>query len=170
MKVRSAIVRTLGAAAAGALAWFAVASGTSAASSRDSAIVQAAAADAPGDAVEDFSYPEADKILAEKGITLKRGDGHILLADCASATNLIQILARDQSKVCFRVTGDSGYLALEIPAVYNIKGNDYVAQVDMTVGSEHKTFDISKNAWTPVGESMDPQGREHTLVEIRTSK
>ncbi|WKK25751.1 hypothetical protein QZH56_09235 [Streptomyces olivoreticuli] len=170
MKARSAIVRTLGAASAGALAWLAATSGTSAASSQDGATVQAATGDTPGYAVEDFGYPEADKILADKGITLKRGDGHILLADCADATGLIQIIARNKSKVCFRVTGDSGYLALEIPAVHSIRGNDYAARVDMTVGSERKTFDISKNIWTPVGESGDPQGREHTLVEIRTSK
>ncbi|MEV6673675.1 hypothetical protein [Streptomyces sp. NPDC051162] len=31
-------------------------------------------------------------------------------------------------------------------------------------------LDINKNTWTPVGESADPQGRDHTLVEIRASK
>ncbi|MFI7086796.1 hypothetical protein ACIBUR_24765 [Streptomyces anulatus] len=40
----------------------------------------------------------------------------------------------------------------------------------MTVGAEEKSFDISKNAWTSVGETADPEGRDHLLVEIRSSK
>ncbi len=59
---------------------------------------------------------------------------------------------------------------MEIPAVYSIKGNDYSTTVDMTVGTEEKTVEVRKNAWTPVGESADPQGRDHMLVEIRTVK
>ncbi|WP_307783563.1 hypothetical protein [Streptomyces spinoverrucosus] len=124
----------------------------------------------PGYAVEDFDYPQADKILAEQGITLKRGDGHIVLADCASGTGLIEVWPRDKAKVCFRVSGDSGFLTMAIPAVYGVKGNDYTTQVDMTVGSEEKVFDVVMNAWTPVGETADEYGRDHMLVEIRTTK
>jgi hypothetical protein len=40
----------------------------------------------------------------------------------------------------------------------------------VTVGTEEKSFDILKNAWIPVGESADEQGREHLLVEIRTAE
>nr|WP_079185556.1 hypothetical protein [Streptomyces sp. NBRC 110465] len=132
----------------------------------------AVADEAPGYAVETFAYPRADEILAEQGVQLKRGDGHIVLADCATGTGLIQVWARrqDNKKICFRVTGNSGWLTMEIPAVHSIKGNDYTTEVDMTVGAERKSFDITKNAWTSVGESADDQGREHMLVEIRTTK
>jgi hypothetical protein len=178
MKARSAIVRTLGAAAAaGALAWCAMTGATAGASAGGggTTAVQAAADEAPGYAVEDFNYPNADKILAEQGITLKRGDGHIVLADCASATDLLQVRARATSTViCFRVTGNSGFLTLEIPSVYAVKGNAYDAQVDMTTGTgtdaEEKTFDITKNTWTAVGETADDQTRPFMLMEIRTSK
>ncbi|WP_220212088.1 hypothetical protein, partial [Streptomyces sp. WELS2] len=128
------------------------------------------AGEAPGYAVENYAYPYADKILAEKNIVLKRGDGHITLADCANGTGYLEVWARSKDKICFQVTGNSGWLSLEIPSVYVIRGNDYAAQVDMTVGAEEKSFDIPKNTWTPVGESADPEGREHLLVEIRTSK
>ncbi|MEV6688455.1 hypothetical protein AB0N28_24420 [Streptomyces sp. NPDC051130] len=124
----------------------------------------------PGYAVEDFGYPNADKILAEQHITLKRGDGHILLADCASGTDLMEVWSRQSERICFRVTGAGGYLTLEIPAVYAVKGNDYKAAVDMSVGSERKSFDVNKNAWTSVGESADEQGRDFMLVEIRATK
>ncbi|WP_308439628.1 hypothetical protein [Streptomyces spinoverrucosus] len=125
--------------------------------------------EAPGYAVEDFAYPQADKIQQERGIILKRGDGHIVLAECGPA-GLLEVWARSQDKICFRVTGNQGYLSLEIPSVYAIKGNDYQTEVNMTVDSEEKTFEVDENAWTPVGESADPEGREHMLVEIVTSK
>ncbi|GCB46512.1 hypothetical protein [Streptomyces sp. NL15-2K] len=164
----------LGVAAAAALAWLVVTAGTSGtpASSGASAEAVAPIADeAPGYAVEDFKYPQADKILAEQGITLKRGDGHIILATCGSETGLLEIWTRSSvDRVCFRVTGNSGYLTLEIPAVFNVRGNDYTTQVDMTVDGEKKSYDIAENTWTPVGESTDEQGRQFALVEIRTSK
>ncbi|GAA5060827.1 hypothetical protein [Streptomyces similanensis] len=129
------------------------------------------AGEAPGYAIEDFNYPGADRILREQGITLKRGDGHITLTDCTTGTGLIQIMARRQTNpICFRTTGTTGWLTLEIPAVYIVKGNDYTTQVDMTVGGQEKTFDIEKNTWTAVGESADDQGREYMLMEIKTTR
>lgn len=59
---------------------------------------------------------------------------------------------------------------MEIPAVYSVKGDDYSTTVDMTVGTEEKSFDITRNAWTPVGEAAEPEGRDYLLVEIRTSE
>ncbi|MGW4840051.1 hypothetical protein [Streptomyces globisporus] len=123
-----------------------------------------------GYAVEDFSYPNADKILAEQKIKLKKGDGHILLAQCDTTPGLLEVYSRVNEKVCFSVAGDSGYLTLEIPAVFGVKGNDYNAQVDMAVGTEEKTYDVIKNGWTAVGETADPQGRDFMLLEIRASK
>ncbi|WP_328622175.1 hypothetical protein [Streptomyces sp. NBC_00354] len=171
MKARKAIVRTFGAAAgAGILAWFAVAGGATGGSAVDASSVKTIADEGPGYAVEDFSYPNADKILAEQHITLKRGDGHILLADCASSADVLEVWGRKNEKICFSVTGTSGYLTLEIPAVYFIKGNSYSAQVDMSAGAVEKTFEVKKNDWTPVGESADEQGRDFMLMEIRASK
>ncbi|WP_254405054.1 hypothetical protein [Streptomyces sp. AC627_RSS907] len=167
------VARVLGgAAAAGALAWFALAGGlpAGAGAGTGSEAAVPVADEAPGYAVEDFNYPGADKILAEKNIVLKRGDGHITYVDCASGTGFLEVMARRNDKVCFKVVGDSGWLTMEIPAVYIIKGNDYATEVDLTVDSEKKTYEIGKNTWTPVGESADEQGREHLLVEIRTSK
>ncbi|MFF4834984.1 hypothetical protein [Streptomyces sp. NPDC001315] len=162
------IGRTLAAAVAGALAWAALTTGHQTESGGPAVSI---ADEAPGYAVEDFDYPQADKILAEQNILLKRGDGHITLADCASGTGLLQVLARQQAAtICFKVVGNEGWLTLEIPAVYAIKGNDYDTQVDMTVGTEQKSFDIDNNTWTAVGESADEQGREHLLVEIRSTK
>ncbi|MFF1507892.1 hypothetical protein [Streptomyces sp. NPDC058326] len=164
--------RILGAsAAAGALAWIAVTAAPAGSPAPAHATTAEAVADeAPGFAVESYDYPQADKILAEQGITLKRGDGHILLADCASGTGLLEVWSREKSRVCFRATGNSGWLTLEIPTVYGVKSNAYATELDMTVGTEEKTYDIPANSWKPVGETADPEGRPHMLVEIRTSK
>ncbi|GGS01707.1 MULTISPECIES: hypothetical protein [Streptomyces] len=169
--LRTRILGTAAVAVAAALAWVAIpGGGTPAGQGTASEAVAPVAGEAPGYAVENFAYPYADKILAEKHITLKRGDGHITLADCASGSGFLQIWVRANAQpVCFKVTGTTGWLSLEIPSVYVVAGNDYEAQVDMTAGSEEKSFDIPKNTWTPVGESTDP-GREYVLMEIRTSK
>lgn len=131
-----------------------------------------AAANAPAFAVEDFNYPQADKIHQETGVLLKRGDGHITLVDCGTTTaNVLEVYARDNAAPsCFRATGDGGFLTLEMKSVYGIRGNDYTTQVDMTVDTEKTSVDIDSNAWTPVGESTDPAGRDHMLVEIRSTR
>ncbi|MFF8590512.1 hypothetical protein ACF061_03555 [Streptomyces sp. NPDC015220] len=131
------------------------------------------AADAPGYAVEDFDYPGADRVLQEKGIVLKRGDGHIVLAQCGSENGLMDIWARYRNgdHICFRVTGDSGYLSLEIPAVYGITGAaGQSADVTMTVDDETTHYNVPAGSMTAVGENADPDGRDHTLVEISTHK
>ncbi|MFB7604906.1 hypothetical protein [Streptomyces gardneri] len=172
MKARKTMLRGVATAlGAGALAWLTVGGGVSPAPAQvPPATMAVVAEEGPGYAIEDFAYPNADKILTDRGITLKRGDGHIELADCASATDLLEVWSRANDKICFRVTGTTGYLTLEIPAVFAVRGNSFATQVDMTTGTEEKTFDVSRNAWTPVGESADDQGRDFMLMEIRTSR
>src|SRR4051812_20895638 len=44
-----------------------------------------AAADDPDSTVEDYRYPDADKILNDFKVKLISGDGHIVFADCAKS-------------------------------------------------------------------------------------
>ncbi|MEU3910397.1 hypothetical protein [Streptomyces sp. NPDC029721] len=170
MRYTKRIARFGMAAALGTAA--AVAALTQTAASAPSAPSTLAAEEMPGYVAETFAYPNADAVMKEKGIVLKRGDGHITLADCGSGTGLLQILRRagDAAPVCFKVTGESGFLTMEIPSVYGVKGNDYDTTVGMTVGAEEKSFAITRNQWTPVGETTDPDARDYMLVEIRTQK
>ncbi|GGP51557.1 hypothetical protein [Streptomyces abikoensis] len=143
---------------------------------RTSAASAGAKAGASGDAaqmpyaVEDFSYPNAEKILAEKNLKLKRGDGNITLAECGSSPDLLQFIGRDRDDFCFRVKGAKGYLSLEVPAVTGVQTKDHTAHVAMTVDGKTKSYDVAKNAWKGIGETTDPAGREHVLVEIVTGK
>lgn len=169
MKLARRIIAT-GALAAACAAAVAASTTSHAATARAPVSV---ADEQPGYAIEDFHYPGAEKIKEEKGITLKRGDGHITLADCSSGTGLMEVWSRENEKICFRTAGASGYLTLEIPSVFVIKGSsDHAADVTLTTPTESKPqeIEVSKGTWTPVGEATDPQGREHILVEIRTSK
>ncbi|MEU1819338.1 hypothetical protein ABZ543_29760 [Streptomyces roseifaciens] len=169
MKFARRIIATGAAAAACAAALLAATPSSHDSASRNPVTV---ADGRPGYVVEDFNYPGAERIKAEKGITLKRGDGHIVLADCSSATGLMEVWSRKNQKICFRITGTSGYLALEIPSVFAVKGSaDHSADVSLAApDATPQEVKVAKGNWTPVGESADPQARDFTLVEIRTSK
>ncbi|MFJ9622041.1 hypothetical protein [Streptomyces sp. NPDC101181] len=130
----------------------------------------AAAEELPPYAVEGFAYPGADRIEAELGIVLKRGDGHIILADCTSGGSFLEVYSRDKGRVCFRVTGTTGRLTVEIPTVYGIKGAaSYSTDVTLTAEDDQQNISVAKNEWKGVGEAADPEGRDHVLVELSTS-
>jgi hypothetical protein len=128
----------------------------------------------PGFAVEDFDYPGADRILAERGIELKRGDGHIVLADCAGQ-NLLRISARGQSNqaVCFRVSGDEGWLTLRLEQAYLVRTNDYSStHLELAADSgDTQSFDLGPNDLESVGEALpDSGGQAFALLEIRVTR
>ncbi|MEU9082843.1 hypothetical protein [Streptomyces sp. NPDC048357] len=164
------LVRRALATTAAAAACIAVAVTTTYASEAPSRGTAAVSADLPPYVTEDFRYPDATRIQAELGITLKRGDGHITLADCASATGLMEVYSRTKGKICFRATGKTGHLSLEIPAVYGMKG-DAAHQADVTLTAEgsKQNVTVAPNEWKGVGEAADPERRDHVLVEITVS-
>jgi hypothetical protein len=156
----SAVLAGLAVIAAGVL------SGGVATASNDGKAKVAADADAQSNTVEDFNYPGADDIFAARGIRLKRGDGHIMLADCGTA-GAIQVKSRvTNGDTCFRAIGTSGYLTMEIPSVFLIFGGDHNTKATLTPpGGASKTYDVPAGLWKPVGES--DTGTAATLMEIR---
>ncbi|CAM3870859.1 hypothetical protein KIPE111705_28985 [Kibdelosporangium persicum] len=136
----------------------------------------AAPADTPTSTVEDTSYPGAAQILAERGIKLIGGDGTIQLATCGPS-GLIELRSTEKGRVCFKAEPAywggryriTGYIALEIPSVYLIKGDEKDVEATLTVNNQTKVYPIDKNAWTPVGEGAGPGNPPETLLEIRAS-
>jgi hypothetical protein len=127
------------------------------------------AADVPPFAVETFDYPQSEEILAEQGFLLKRGDGHVVLAECGSEENLLTFLARGRDDVCFRTTGTEGFLSLELDSVYGVRTNDSDnTHLEMTADGDQVEYDIPADTWEGVGEAVD--GDEHVLVEIRVTR
>lgn len=119
--------------------------------------------------VERFAYPDAARILAEEGVLLKQGDGHIVLAECGSEENLLMLLARRRDDVCFKVTGAEGFVSLELAAVYGVRTSDADStHLEMTAEGDEVEYDIPADTWEGVGEAVD--GREHVLVEIRVTQ
>ncbi|MFF9506958.1 hypothetical protein ACF1BU_06070 [Streptomyces sp. NPDC014724] len=130
----------------------------------------AADGEVPPVAVEDFAYPDADKIFADTGIRLKRGDGHIVLTDCATATAPVELYSRGKGKFCLQLSGNSGYLSMEVPQVYGVKSNNYALTLDMEVAGTAVSFDVDRNTFASVGQSADPEHRDHTLLEVHATK
>lgn len=129
-------------------------------------------------AVEDFNHPGADRYLQERGITLKRGDGHIVLTDdtdlaqCSGASD-IAVEARPsdtgQSTVfCFRANTKSGYLTLELPDSFNIWTNDRPVKATLTADGKDTVVNAPANDLTGVGEGGDT-GVRSVLVELRVT-
>ncbi|WP_308050600.1 hypothetical protein [Streptomyces sp. TRM72054] len=133
-----------------------------------------AADEAPSFAVEDYNYPNAAQILADKGILLKRGDGHIVLAECDQSANQIRVLTvADQSAgrdgtYCFRATATTGYLTLELPRVFALETSDRPISADLTANGTTTTVNVPEDTFESVGEGT-VGGARSVLVEIRVT-
>jgi hypothetical protein len=159
---------------AGVVALLGVQEGTGTTNGNVLAGQQLAAEDTLQSAVEDYQYPKAlaDATFTERGLRLKGGDGHIVYAKCGSEPGLLEVYSSNDrtDAFCFRVTGNSGYLNVELPRVYGVRANDYKVRVDMSVDDTQVSFDVNKNEWAGVGKLGDPQKRDHLLLEIVTTK
>ncbi|MFI6273155.1 hypothetical protein [Micromonospora zamorensis] len=138
-----------------------------------------AAEDTPPSIVEDYAYPGAAQVLAQRGVKLIKGDGHIVLTDCGSSPNnppedLILVQSNDLTlpggvNFCFKASGTSGLLTMEIPKVYFVRGD-----VTRTLAAKVEVKDdptvveveeVLPEEWQPVGVGQD-RG-EATILELR---
>jgi hypothetical protein len=130
----------------------------------------ALAADSQPSIEENYDYPAAEKIFQERGIRLHKGDGHILLVDCNSGTGFAEAWSRSKGQLCFQITKTGGYLTMDLPEVYVIKGaSNHTIQVTVTVNGKVETIKVQSDRWTPVGEGADEKSSPATLREFRTS-
>ncbi|KAB1155637.1 hypothetical protein ACLQ20_00300 [Micromonospora sp. DT46] len=137
-----------------------------------------------GSIVEDFKYPNAAEILATQNVKLIRGDGHILLVDCATPPvgdiGLLKVRTTDEQigadgigRVCFKVTSPSGWLELEVPGVYEIRGDgqrtgtghEVTAELESDEGEEI-TVDVDPDGSTQVGLGADPTASPTMLLRL----
>ncbi|MEU7803217.1 hypothetical protein AB0B10_28575 [Micromonospora arborensis] len=122
----------------------------------------------PPSIVEDYSYPGADTIMAEKGIKLIKGSGTITLTDCpATLTNQIIWVNTLSGYVCFKASSNSGYLTMEIDEVFSIRGDTNNGSAKVTVDDETETVQLEKGAWRGVGVGEDETRGLAVLLEIR---
>jgi hypothetical protein len=144
-----------------------------------------AATDTQSSTVEDGNYPGAAAIEATENIHLISGDGHIVLADCATApvdgigvmrVDTTDVVGPDGAgEVCFKVTASSGVLNLTLPAVYSIRGDGYpafsgnghngTAEV-IPDGGVATSVTLKPDQSIQVGIAADPPGPPTTLLQL----
>ncbi|MFD3760797.1 hypothetical protein [Streptomyces sp. NPDC058622] len=144
------------------------------ASATSTATVSATAEEAPPFAVEDFSYPDAARILTDKGIKLIKGDGHLLLADCNPAVPQIKVrtvadpATGRAGTYCFVATATAGWLTLELPRVTSLETSDHPIRAGLTADGQRKSVEVPKDEFVPVGEGDIPSGAKRSvLVDLR---
>ncbi|MFG3685475.1 hypothetical protein [Micromonospora sp. NPDC047740] len=137
------------------------------------------AADAPAPAVEDYTYPNADRVLAEHGLKVFRGDGRIVLVGSRTydegqcTPGLIQVekaLADAPYGVyyCFRTWGTRGFLTLEVPSTFGVRGGDTPLQATADLPSgEDRTYDVPANSYVAIEPGTGPELPQAILVELR---
>ncbi len=135
--------------------------------------------DLPPYAVETFEYPNAAKILKEQGITLRKGDGHIVLADCLDpagkdiqvSTSLRHPGQTVPGRYCFKVTGagKTGYLSLEVPRVYNVMTGDVAVQASLTADKKTESVNVGKNDMKGFDSTNGTPDGYPVLVELRVT-
>ncbi|MFD5092504.1 hypothetical protein ACFWMR_18010 [Amycolatopsis thailandensis] len=126
--------------------------------------------DLPPAIVEDYSYPDAAKILAERGIKLIKGDGHILFADCAAGTGQAEVWSRTKGHLCFKISGATGLLTMEVPEAYLITGaGAHTIVADIVVDGVPSTVTVAKGEFRGIGEGSDPNSGPATLLEFHSA-
>jgi hypothetical protein len=119
--------------------------------------------DAQSSLVEDYKYPGAGQIFAQRGIRLIKGDGHLMLVACGQS-GLIEVRSADAPNdtdsdpghYCFKATAPFGDLSLNIPNAYQVKGDDHSVTATITVNNQTSTVPIDKNVWTGIGLGSGP--------------
>lgn len=132
-----------------------------------------------------YPYPGAAEILAAHNVRLISGDGHILLVDCATPAQgdigLLKIWTTDEAigadgigRVCFKVTASSGLLNLEVPGVFEIRGDGQREGTGHQVTAklrnddgESLTVAVDPDGSTPVGLGTDPDASPTMLLQLR---
>ncbi|MFK8905878.1 hypothetical protein [Streptomyces sp. YS-3] len=125
---------------------------------------------------ESFAYPNAAQILQNQKITLKRGDGHILLTNCDSGYDIQVESYIGGHYFCFTVSGKQGFVTLELPDAYGIWTKAHPVKATLTAKADGTQEVVNapaaqpgeQNEYTPVGETSDI-GKRSVLVELRVT-
>jgi hypothetical protein len=140
-------------------------------------------ADTPPSIVEDFSYPGSAAILATDNVKLISGDGGIVYAACTTPPvgdiGLIKVYTTEtvgaggQGLVCFQVLKSAGHLEMEVPGVYEIRGDGQRAgtghkltAIVRTDAGQLPPVTINPSGSTQVGIGQDPDNPPTTLLQL----
>ena len=150
-----------------------------AAMSSGTAVAAEGAAEVQSSLVEDFAYPGADAILAEHGLKVFTGDGHIEVVssgDFGSGScpvGLIQVETMIEEEpygayYCFATSGTRGFLTLQVPNTFLLRGgNKPVEATAQLPGGSEETYDVPANTSVAVDPGDGSDRPQAILVELR---
>lgn len=152
--------------------WICVASGVSVGHS------SAEAADTPPSLVESYTYPGADAILAEHGLKVLKGDGHVLFVTSRSydegqcEPGQIQVEQATEeppygSYFCFETRGSQGFLTLDVPGTVGVRSGSAALQVKVTLPGGDKTYSVAANGYVATSPGAGAAVPQATLVALR---
>ncbi|MEU7798907.1 hypothetical protein AB0J14_16255 [Micromonospora arborensis] len=137
-------------------------------------------ADVPPSIVEDYSYPGAEVVLAEHGLKLFKGDGHIVFDSARPytgsqcATGLIQVEKHLDVEpygvyYCFRTIGSKGYLTLEVPGTFGVRGGSetILVKAKLPDNTVLPTYEVAPNQPVAIEPGNDGDTPQAILVELR---
>jgi hypothetical protein len=129
--------------------------------------------------VETFAYPGAAQILAQHGLRVTRGDGHILFLTSRQfdegqcEPGQVQVEQSFENPpfgvwYCFRTIGTSGYLTLEVPGTFVIRGgNTPLTATAHLPGGPDRTYPVPPNQFVPIEPGDGTQPPRAVLVQLR---
>jgi hypothetical protein len=128
--------------------------------------------------VEDYNYPGAAQIIAEHGLKLFKGDGHILFVTSRTydegqcATGQLQVeKALDVEPYgvfyCFQTVGAEGFLTLEVPATFGIRGGNAPIEATAELPTGDQTYDVPPNGFVAISPGPGGEPPAAILVELR---
>ena len=134
--------------------------------------------DTPPPIVEDFEYPGAAKILKDHQLTVRKGDGHILFVtshkydEGQCATGEIQVEKQLDVEpfgvyYCFKTIGAKGFLTLEIPGTFGVRGGTKAIEATASLPEGEKTYDIPANGFVAISPGTGGDAPKAVLVELR---
>jgi hypothetical protein len=135
-------------------------------------------ADEPSSLVEDYVHPGAAQILADFDLKVLKGDGHISFLSRKSFDDgqctVGDIQVEKSLSVepygyyyCFKSIGTSGFLSLEVPGTFGVRGGSTPLQATAKLPDGTKTYQIAPNQPVPISPGSGDDLPEAVLVELR---
>ena len=133
-----------------------------------------------------FEYPGADELNSRYKINITKGNGYMAPVDCNTPTTgdigLVKVRSTEpvgaakDGLVCFKLTTNTGWLEVQIPDVFEIRGDGLKSgtghnmSADLTTeAGVHTTVTLNPSGSTPVGTGRNQNDPPTKLLLLRAT-
>ena len=128
------------------------------------------ASDSSSSLVETFDYPDSANVATQRGILLKKGDGHLVLTDCVTGGDFIQVRSRNRDPFCFKATAPTAWVTLELSDAFLVfSDSKHTTVADYTVNGVSDSATVAPGAAQGIGEGGNPNGSSAVLLKLTAS-